>query len=298
VGLRSRMLPYGVLFLSIFSGDLALGVDQVSPKVIASIKPLGLITEAIVDGTGIEVDVLLPPASSPHNYALKISDAKRLQSADLVVWLGGDAEPYINPGKTQRQLALLSHLGKHQLIEEEHGGHQHHHSVDPHFWLDPVLATEAAGLIGKRLIALYPEQKALIEINTDTFNLKVGELDQKLNKMLEPHQGRGFLVYHNAYGYFVRRYGLRQLGVLQEQVGSSMSLKHLMELQKRVEPGRAICLFREPQFVRASIPDFGAGREVKEGLLDPLGVGATTYEELLENLSNQLVKCFSGDDSR
>jgi len=290
VRFRGWLLRYFVILLAICSGGLALGADQVSQKVIATIKPIGLITEAIVDGSSIEVDVLLPPTSSPHNYALKISDAKRLQTADLVIWLGQDAEPYINPGKSKSHLALLGYLSRDQLIEED-GGHNHHHSVDPHIWLDPVLAQEIAALIAKRLIALYPDQKVLIEKNTHTFKLSTGELDQKLNKLLRPYQDRGFLAYHNAYGYFVRRYGLRQLAVIQEQVGVSMSVKHLAELRKLAVPGEAICYFREPQFMKAPIPDLGEGFEIKEGVLDPLGVEAIGYQHLLESLANQIVKC-------
>lgn len=284
------MLQYFALLLAIIGSQLAFGAEQQSRKVVASIKPLGLIADAIVSGSGIEVEVLLPPGSSPHNYALKISDAKRLQTADLVIWLGEEAEPYISPGKSKSHLALLGHLSRDQLIEENEG-HDHHHSVDPHIWLDPVLAQEIAALIAKRLIALYPDQKLLIEKNTHTFNLSTGELDQKLYKLLGPYQDRGFLAYHNAYSYFVRRYGLRQLAVVQEQVGVSMSVKHLAELRRLAVPGEAICFFREPQFMKAPIPDLGEGFEIKEGVLDPLGVEAIGYQHLLENLANQIVKC-------
>lgn len=286
------MSQHLVILLVVLGSELAFGADQESGKVIASIKPLGLITEAILDGSDIKVDLLLPPTSSPHNYALKISDAKRLQAADLVIWLGKEAEPYINPDKTKSDLALLSHVSKAQLIEQDEG-HDHRHSVDPHIWLDPVLAKGAAALIAKRLVALYPDQKTLIEKNTRLFDLNTSELDQKLNSLFQPYQGRGFLAYHNAYGYFVRRYGLRQLGVIQEQAGNSMSLRHLVRLQSVVKPGEAICLFREPQFIKAPIPDLGEGREVKEGTLDPLGVEADSYEQLLKTLSNQLVECLS-----
>lgn len=293
MSVHSLILKVFAIFLAILGAKLAFGAEQEPRKVIASIKPLGLITEEILNESGIGVEVLLPPTSSPHNYALRISDVRRLQMADLVIWLGEDAEPYINPGKTKSHLALLSHIKNDQLMKEE----DHDHSVDPHIWLDPVLAQEIAGLIAGRLMALYPDQKTLIAKNIDLFSHKNIEVGQKLNRLFKPYQGKGFLTYHNAYGYFVRRYGLRQLGVIQPQVGGGMSVKHLVELRRITKPGESVCLFKEPQFIQASIPDLGEGRNTPMGILDPLGIEAESYHEILETLANQLVRCFGENNT-
>src|SRR5690606_31878182 len=100
-----------------------------------------------------------------------------------------------------------------------------------------------AGLIAERLIGLYPEQKSLIEKNVHSFNDKNAEIDRELKRSLQPYQSTGFLAYHNAYGYFVRHYDLHQLGVIQQQGGRTLSVKHLLELQALIEPGEAVCVF-------------------------------------------------------
>jgi zinc transport system substrate-binding protein len=290
------------VWLLAFCGvGLANGAAQAERKVISSIKPLALIAQAITEGSAIKVETLLPPASSPHNYALKISDAKRLQTADLVIWLGAEAEPYINSRNIKNHLPLLNHIQKSYLLEggEGHGhdGHRHH-AVDPHIWLDPVLAQEMAALIAKRLIALSPDEKELIQKNLEVFKDKTIKIDQKLIKMLEPHRESGFLAYHDAYGYFVKRYHLHQLGVVWKQEGGGMSVKHLAELEAKVGSAGGVCLFREPQFLSAPLPDFGGAHRVREGILDPLGIEASSYQELLESLANQLVRCLVDNKSK
>lgn len=300
VGIRVSKWRYFWVFLTTLGPGLALGVAGVEGKqVVASIKPLALITEAIVAGSDIEVDTLLPPTNSPHSYALKISDARRLQAASLVIWLGKDAEPYINPGKTKNNLALLDAIEQHALITEaEDEGDQHHHLVDPHIWLDPILAQEIAALVAERLITLYPDQRPQFEKNLVVFRDSSEKLDQKINSLLDKHRNTGFLSYHNAYAYFVRRYSLNQLGAVQEQVGSTMSVKHLLDLQMLVKPGEPACLFREPQFAKASLPELGNGRRFESGILDPLGIEASSYGDLLERLTNQMVSCLRLIDTK
>ncbi len=62
--------------------------------VVASLKPLGFIASAIADGV-TDTQVLLPDGASEHDYSLRPSDVKRLQGADLVVWVGPKMEAFM-----------------------------------------------------------------------------------------------------------------------------------------------------------------------------------------------------------
>ena len=64
-------------------------------KVLTSIKPLQLIAAAVQDGAGTP-DVLLPPGASPHSYALRPSDVRRLREAQLFYWIGPDMEVFLD----------------------------------------------------------------------------------------------------------------------------------------------------------------------------------------------------------
>lgn len=80
----SRLFSVFVAFVASF---LLIGSVQADVKVLTSIKPLQLIAAAVQDGVAIP-EVLLPPGASPHNYALRPSDVRKVQSVDLLYWIG------------------------------------------------------------------------------------------------------------------------------------------------------------------------------------------------------------------
>jgi hypothetical protein len=61
--------------------------------VLTSLKPLQLIAAAVQEGVG-QPDVLLPPGASPHQYALRPSDVRRIRDATLVYWIGSGLETF------------------------------------------------------------------------------------------------------------------------------------------------------------------------------------------------------------
>nr|MDT0253921.1 zinc ABC transporter substrate-binding protein [Endozoicomonas sp.] len=74
---------------------ISVSVVAEHPKVLASIKPLQLIAQAVTEGV-TNADVLLPPGSSPHSYSLKPSDARKLRNADVVFWVGPSMESFLS----------------------------------------------------------------------------------------------------------------------------------------------------------------------------------------------------------
>jgi len=288
----------------IIGGLICSSVLAAEPTtVITSIKPLALVAQELLSGTSIKVDYLLPPTISEHGYALKISDVKKLQRARLVVWLGRDLEPYLSStentwmdvSQRDKSLALLSKLNISQLhTSGDHNlGDHKEHSIDPHIWLSPDLTLQIAEQLETRMVILFPQQAALIEANLVEFKQKLVELDLATKKTLEPYKDTPFLVYHSAYGYYIAHYDLHQIGALHIQPGATLSLKQLAGLQQVLDKQtKAVCLFREPQFEALPVPEFKTKQKLNMGTLDPLGINATTYIHLMENLTTGLVECF------
>lgn len=123
--------------------------------VVASLKPLGFIASAIADGV-TDTQVLLPDGASEHDYSLRPSDVKRLQSADLVVWVGPEMEAFMEksvrniPDNKQVTIAQLADVKPllmkgadddedehaHTGADEEKGDvHHHHGEYNMHLWL-------------------------------------------------------------------------------------------------------------------------------------------------------------------
>ncbi|MGL5726541.1 MAG: metal ABC transporter solute-binding protein, Zn/Mn family, partial [Plesiomonas sp.] len=89
-----------ICLLSLF----VLPTFNASAYVLTSVKPLGFIASAIADGV-TTTEVLLPNGVSPHDYALRPSDIKRVQGADLVVWVGSEMEPFLVNPLTEKDLS-------------------------------------------------------------------------------------------------------------------------------------------------------------------------------------------------
>lgn len=62
--------------------------------VVTSIKPVHSLVAAVMAGVG-EPDLIVQGAGSPHNYALKPSQAQALESAEIVFWIGREMEAFL-----------------------------------------------------------------------------------------------------------------------------------------------------------------------------------------------------------
>jgi zinc transport system substrate-binding protein len=150
--------------------------------------------------------------------------------------------------------------------------HHHNHSrtvLDPHIWLAPDLVAIQAHNICKGLTAVDPAHQAVYEANLAAFEQELARLDADIRAILgDTSTNNRFLVFHPAWGYFARSYGLQQIPV--EMEGKSPSPK---DLSKLIQLARSLGLdtvFVQPQFSRKSamvIADALNGKVVR---LDPL----------------------------
>ena len=102
--------------------------------VVASMKPLGFMASAIADGV-TDTQVLLPDGASEHDYSLRPSDAKRLQNADLVVWIGPEMEAFMDKSTQSiapnKKVTIAQLDGVKPLLmkgaddDDDHDGHDH-----------------------------------------------------------------------------------------------------------------------------------------------------------------------------
>ncbi|MWN05899.1 zinc ABC transporter substrate-binding protein ZnuA [Gilliamella sp. Pas-s95] len=288
--------------------------NYANAKIISSVKPIGFITEAIASGV-TDTDILLPDGASPHTYYLKPSDLAKLKSAELVVWVGEDMEAFmptiLKSIDKQKQIELMVIPEINALLrtshddEEEEDNHSHDESVqdhhhqhgeyDEHIWLSPEIAKIVAQSIHDKLIKLYPNKSALIGENLNEFNIKLAETEQNIAKKLITVQNRGYFVFHDAYGYFEARFGLKKLGSFTINPAVQPGVQKVYSIQQKLKEHQAVCVFREPQFSPAVIEKLVDGTDVRIGELNPLGTGIAlskdAYSQFLLKLTQQLLDC-------
>ncbi|WP_174868274.1 zinc ABC transporter substrate-binding protein ZnuA [Pectobacterium polaris] len=304
-----------------------MSISAASAAVITSIRPLGFIASAIADGV-TPTEILLPDGASPHDYALRPSDVQRLQSAELVIWVGPEMEVFLGKPlakvSPEKQIALSAlpaikselekeaghdHEDDHEQAHDDHEkGHDHSHAAhddgddghhhgeyNMHIWLSPEMTKQAAIAIHAKLLELMPQNKDKLDANLLYFTDKIGQADEKIVKMLAPVQGKGYFVFHDAYGYFEKHYGLSPLGHFTVNPEIQPGAQRLHQIRTQLVEHKAVCVFAEPQFRPAVINAVAKGTDVRSGVLDPLGsniaLGRDSYADFLLQLSNQYVSC-------
>ncbi|AXY01591.1 zinc ABC transporter substrate-binding protein ZnuA [Vibrio alfacsensis] len=284
----------------ILAVSVMLALPAHAVTVLTSIKPIQMITTELTDGVTTP-DVLLQNNASPHDYALRPSDVKKVASADLVIWFGHDLEPFLEKVVTDRDNTLtLSQIPDLSLREfgsehdHDHDGH-HHGTHDPHFWLGIAPVEQVANVIANKLAEVDPRNANVYAKNLQKFKEQLKATDAEIKQQLTPVQNNGYFVFHDAYGYFEERYQLNQLGHFTVSPDRKPGAKTLIHIRKTLASGEVACVFSEPQFTPAVIESVMRGSDVGTGVLDPLGseieVQPGSYFVFLKTLSNNFSQC-------
>ncbi|RON05588.1 zinc ABC transporter substrate-binding protein [Pseudomonas brassicacearum] len=296
------------IFVTFTAGLFAINVAHAEVNVLTSIKPLQLIAAAVQDGVGVP-EVLLPPGASPHNYALRPSDVRKVQSVDLLYWIGPDMEGFLPrvlkgrslpavavqdlPGLKLRRFAQDSHSHA-----EEANEHDHDHrpgSLDAHLWLSPVNARVIAAKIATDLSAADPANAPRYQSNLKAFDERLDALDLRLKARLAGVADKPYFVFHEAFDYFEDAYGLKHTGVFSVAAEVQPGAQHVAAMRSRLQEVGKTCVFSEPPLRPRLAETLVAGLPVKLAELDALGgytpATAQGYEKVLEKLGSDLAGC-------
>ena len=267
-------------------------------SVVTSIKPLHSLTSYIMEGVG-EPELIIDGVASPHNFQIKPSHAKMLQNADLVIWIGEDLESFLPTAlksipKDAVVFELLDQSGlkklkfreknifeghddhghdEHAKKEDDHDDHGHddhgHGSFDPHIWLDPANAKVIVKKITNQLSKIDKDNASTYKANSKKV---IKDLDGLIKEVKnEINKDASFVVFHDAYQYFEKRFGLSVIGALTVNPDVMPGAEQLSEIREVIEHEKAKCIFSEPQFNPNIINSIASDTGVKTGVLDPLG---------------------------
>ena len=293
-------------------------------SVVTSIKPLHSLTSYIMEGVG-EPELIIDGVASPHNFQIKPSHAKMLQNADLVIWIGDDLESFLPTAlksipKDAVVFELLDQSGlkklkfreknifeghddhghdEHAKKEDDHDDHGHddhghgHGSFDPHIWLDPANAKVIVKKITNQLSKIDKDNASTYKANSKKV---IKDLDGLIKEVKnEINKDASFVVFHDAYQYFEKRFGLSVIGALTVNPDVMPGAEQLSEIREVIEHEKAKCIFSEAQFNPNIINSIASDTGVKTGVLDPLGAnidkGKNMYFDLIKDMSNSLKDC-------
>lgn len=300
-------------------------------QVVASIIPVHSLVAGVMEGVGAP-HLLVPPGASLHSFALRPSDARRLEQAQVVFWVGPMLENFLDrPLKALARKATVvalagapgvatlpfreggpweahAHGGEPKAEGEshEHGhehGHDHGHDhgdepIDGHIWLDPRNAAAMTRAIATAMDRADPANKARYDANAARLAARIEALDGELAAALAPLQGRRYIVFHDAYQYFEARYGMTPAGSITVSPEMSPGARRLADIRARITEERAACVFAEPQFEPRLVASLVQGTEARTASLDPEGAtvkpGPDAYFDVMRKLRDSLTECLQG----
>ncbi|EKF20033.1 zinc ABC transporter substrate-binding protein ZnuA [Nitratireductor pacificus] len=320
--LRSLSLAVSLLALTGAAAGAAEGV-------VTSIKPVHSLVAAVMEGVG-EPELILQGSGSPHTYSMRPSQARMLAGANVVFWVGPGMEVFLaKPLETLAGEARLVTLGETDGLdllemreggafeahshgdEDDHAGeahgheeaahhdhdHGHDHGPDMHLWLDPQNARLMVGPIVEALSEADPENAATYAANAARLGEKLDALQEEVTAELAPVKERPFIVFHDAYQYFERRFGLAAAGSITVSPEVIPGAQRVDEIRTKVKSLDAACVFAEPQFEPRLISVVTEGTDARSGVLDPLGAdladGPELYFDLIRNMATSLKDCLS-----
>ena len=311
-----------LLLLFLFAGGHVTHAGQASLKVVVSVKPLHSIVAGVMQGVGDPV-LLISGSETPHGFSLRPSQARELQNAALVFWVGPELEQFLKksintlaggaeiialgqavPLLSYRKHGLWRKSGGYMGHDDDghkkgygHADHYDHGTRDPHFWLDPVLMRKTVPVIVRALSKMDPAHASLYRTNSGLLEQRLEGLHRHLERKLAPVRQIPYLVFHDAYQYLETRYRLASVGTMTLDPERRPGARHLANIRHEVRHNRAKCLFKEPQFKSAIISVVREAVAVKIGELDPLGIGQRpgpdAYFDTLIDLAENLVDCLS-----
>lgn len=252
-------LAYSLLALTVpvcRAQENATASSREPPLVVASFFPLYDFTRQI-GGPDFQVKCLVPPGADPHEIEATPDAARDVANADLVLLLGLGMDGWVEKLATAEHKTHVAHLGEglptHKmgtaLLSElaDESTRVNPEEIDPHVWLDPVLAQEIVKRIATALIEIEPAEETGIETRRDAYLRELRKLDQEYKDAAAHFKQREVVTFHGAFGYLFHRYGLQVAGVIEEFPGKEPSAAYLRALVDTMRQLKQHVIFAEPE---------------------------------------------------
>lgn len=220
--MNKRVLQVCLLFLMagtlMACGKESATKDKSKLDVVTTFYPMYDFSKKIVGDDG-NVSVLIDGGVEPHDYEPSAKDIAKIQDADVFVYNSKEMETWVpavldNIDQTKTKIIEASQgieLLKDESDEAVHEGEEsHHHDVDPHVWLDPILVKKQVDTITNGMIKEKPELSAALNKNSAAFKKELDMLDDAYTMSFKKATNKTFVTQHAAFGYLAKRYGLEQ----------------------------------------------------------------------------------------
>jgi len=267
-----------------------LASAQVS--IATTVRPLQLIAESIVGESGT-VTSIVGRQDSPHQFVLTPSDRLAIASADLLIWIGPELEVYLADflNDESRSGSIITVLENPALTI-----HKINDKIDAHFWLNSDNGIALAKEIKDRLIEIDQAQAAQYQSRFESFVAEIETTNRDLTERFSTSHNN-YLVYHNAYQYFERQFGLQHSVALLADPETQPGIQHILRTRELVENSMPNCLLVEPESSMELVTTLTDGMDIRTVSVDHLGYDVlpsdNPYRQLLLQVAESFESCIN-----
>ncbi|GER66507.1 adhesin [Weizmannia acidilactici] len=200
-------------------------------SVYTTVYPLEYVTQQI-GGKYVTVQTIYPPGTDEHTYEPSQKDILKLADSDFFFYIGLGLEGFADKAKQvlQGQNVKMMALGDRLNVPEKNSP-----NVDPHVWLDPVYVKQMADMIAEQLSKKMPKQKAYFEKNYKQLAQKLDKVNAEYKAAVQKSRNKEIVVSHAAYGYWVKRYGIKQIPIAGLSTSDEPSQQQLEKVIQKVK---------------------------------------------------------------
>ncbi len=256
------MMKFKILFML-----LSVNIAYANVNVVVSILPQQTFVEKI-GGDKVDVTIMVKPGSAPNIYEPKPSQMKEIVKADIYFSIGVKFEKswlakFSNQNKKMKIVDSSAGIAKMELTGPHRGG------LDPHIWTSPLNVKLIAKNILFALVNMDTQNREYYAANYNKFMNNIDNTDKKINKILvNAKTGTKFMVFHPAWVYFARDYGLTQLSI--EIEGKEPKPRMLKNIIKEAKKEKIKAIFVQKEFSDKSAKVLAAELNIEVIKITPL----------------------------
>jgi zinc/manganese transport system substrate-binding protein len=281
--------------------SLPAGAQEKLP-VVASFSILGDFVRE-VGGERVAVTTLVGPDGDAHVYSPTPADAKAMASAKLIVVNGLKFEGWmtrlVKSSGAKATVAAATDGVAPLKDEDDRGGkaghsHGHAHDVDPHAWQSVANAKVYVANIRDALARADPAGKDAYEANAARYLAQLDVLDGEIRAAVAriPADRRKAITSHDAFGYFVKAYGIQFIAPQGVSTEAEASAKDVGRIIRQVKAEKVPAVFLEnvtnPRLAEQIARESGAkigGRIYSDALSEAAGPAGTYIRMMKHNIS-------------
>jgi manganese/iron transport system substrate-binding protein len=264
------------------------------PVVVCTISTLCSLV-ASVGEPAIEVEGLVPLGASPETYEPAPSDIIAVSHAALIVENGEGLETWLD-----KLLDAAENSRVDRLVLADGVPAAQRESGNPHLWMDPAYAQVYVDEIARALAATDPAHATAYHAHAAAEVRRLRALDGWIRQRVDtiPSNRRVMICFHDAWYYFDRRYGIKNVGAIELSPGQEPSAGYFASLIALARSNHVRVIFAEPQFSPKLADSLAAdaGISTVENLYDDT-LGSTAqlsdYEHMMRYDVDVIVKALN-----